>query len=256
MSVYAYIRASTAKQVSTPEVQRHTIAEYAAPNGLKVDAEFVDSSTSGKKCVFDREAGHELMVRLHRGDHIIVAKLDRLSRSLIDFVHVLESWNKQGVILHVCDFPGGRFNPDDPMMALLIHILMSFAQFERSLISSRTKEGHAELKALGWRQNNYAAWGYKWEQRYDQARKRPFFVAVPHEPEQKVMMHAVQLRAEGHTIDQIRQLFNYKFNYRTRKGMHFSTRQITDMIKTGLQQMKDSTFLQKEVLDGKQKAKV
>ena len=59
--VYGYIRASTDKQIASPETQRQIIEEYARRLGRTVDRYFVDPAVSGKKSLFDRDAGKELM---------------------------------------------------------------------------------------------------------------------------------------------------------------------------------------------------
>ena len=71
--VYGYIRASTDKQIASPETQRQIIEEYARRLGRTVDRFFIDPAISGKKSLFDRDAGKELMAdpqegrRGHRG---------------------------------------------------------------------------------------------------------------------------------------------------------------------------------------------
>ena len=52
--VYGYIRASTDKQIASPETQREIIEEYARRLGRTVDAFYIDPATSGKKPLFER----------------------------------------------------------------------------------------------------------------------------------------------------------------------------------------------------------
>ncbi len=92
--VYGYIRASTDKQIASPETQRQIIDEYAGRLGRSVDRFFIDPATSGKKRLQEREAGRELMTTLRSRDTVIVARLDRLSRSFIGFAQILDSWTK------------------------------------------------------------------------------------------------------------------------------------------------------------------
>jgi DNA invertase Pin-like site-specific DNA recombinase len=83
LRVYGYIRASTDKQIASPETQRQIIEDYAKRLGKSVDRFFTDPATSGKKRLQDRDAGRELMAILPPRDTVIVARLDRLSRSFI-----------------------------------------------------------------------------------------------------------------------------------------------------------------------------
>ena len=64
--VYGYIRASTDRQIASPETQRQIIEEYAKRLGRTVDRFFIDPAVSGKKSLFDREAGKELPLILKR----------------------------------------------------------------------------------------------------------------------------------------------------------------------------------------------
>jgi DNA invertase Pin-like site-specific DNA recombinase len=156
--VYGYIRASTDRQIASPETQREIIEEYAKRIGRSVDRFFIDPPTSGKKRLHDRDAGRELMTTLRSRDTVIVARLDRLSRSFIGFAQILDSWTKLKVVIHLCDMPGGHFDPDNPMSEMMIGILIVFANYERKLISQRTREG---LQARKQRGEKYTRWAGK-----------------------------------------------------------------------------------------------
>jgi DNA invertase Pin-like site-specific DNA recombinase len=126
---YGYVRASTDKQVASPETQRQLIIDYAARIGKTVDDFYVDPATSGKKRLFDREAGKRLMIDIRNGDTVIVARLDRLSRSFIQFAQILDQWVKLKINIHICDMPGGFFDPNNPMSEMTIGILIVFANY-------------------------------------------------------------------------------------------------------------------------------
>ena len=106
--IFAYIRASTSKQIASPEVQKGLIAEYATRLGLTIDEFYVDPATTSKFDLFDRPAGKRLFVDLRPGDVLIVAKLDRLSRSYLEFATTLNTLEKRQITLHVCRHAGGR----------------------------------------------------------------------------------------------------------------------------------------------------
>ena len=108
---YGYIRASTDKQIASPQTQRQIIEDYASRLGRSVDRFFIDPAVSGKKSLFERDAGKELSLILKTGDHVIVARLDRLSRSFVGFARILEFWLKHKITMHLCDMPGGVFDP-------------------------------------------------------------------------------------------------------------------------------------------------
>jgi len=77
---------------------------------------------------------------------VVVYKVDRLSRSLLDFSHLLESFDKNDVtFVSVTQ----SFNTNTSMGRLTLNILLSFAQFEREIISERTRDKMAASKKRG-----------------------------------------------------------------------------------------------------------
>jgi DNA invertase Pin-like site-specific DNA recombinase len=232
--VFGYVRASTDKQVASPETQREIIAEYARRLGRDVDAFYVDPATSGKKPLFERGAGRELAAGIRRGDHVIVARLDRLSRSFLGFAHILDAWVRLKVVLHLCDMPGGVFDPDNPMSEMMIGILVVFANYERRLISQRTKEGLAARRQRGERYCRWAEYGWRWEKCLDARSGKLVNVKVPDERERAILRQAVELRAAGRSLDQIRQHLTYRLKARTRTGGEWTTGRIGFLIQQGL----------------------
>ena len=70
-------------------------------------------------------------------DMVVVYKVDRLSRSLMDFAKIVELFEKHNVsFVSVTQ----HFNTKDSMGRLTLNILLSFAQFEREIISERTRD--------------------------------------------------------------------------------------------------------------------
>lgn len=75
-------------------------------------------------------------------DTVVVTKIDRLARSISDLKATIEQINAKGVTVVFLD-NGLQFDGknDNPMSKLMLNMLGSFAEFERDLIISRTKEG-------------------------------------------------------------------------------------------------------------------
>ncbi len=65
--IIAYVRASTSKQIASPDVQKGLITEYATRLGLTIDEFYVDPATTSKFDLFDRPAGKRLLVDLRPG---------------------------------------------------------------------------------------------------------------------------------------------------------------------------------------------
>ncbi|MGD0275533.1 MAG: recombinase family protein, partial [Syntrophales bacterium] len=91
-----------------------------------------------KRLFADIEAG--------RIDCVMVYKVDRLSRSLLDFARIMEIFDKNGVsFVSVTQ----QFNTTSSMGRLTLNILLSFAQFERKIISERTRDKLSAARKKG-----------------------------------------------------------------------------------------------------------
>ncbi len=252
--ILAYVRASTSKQVASPDVQKGLITEYATRLGLTIDGFYVDPATTSKFDLFDRPAGNRLLVDLRPGDVLIVAKLDRLSRSYLEFATTLNTLEKRQITLHVVDMPGGVFDPTNPISMLLIQILVSFANFERTMIKTRTREALHAIKERGEKYCRWAEYGWRWEKRLDPRLKKLVNVKVPDANERAVMAKCVELKAAGLSRDKIRQRLNYELKLRTRLGGHWTNSRIDFLVQQGLRLMietESGTSLTLPELDGK-----
>ena len=96
----------------------------------------------------ERPALKKLLEDVEKGkiDIIVVYKVDRLSRSLLDFSRIIEILDK-----HKASFVSvtQHFNTTDSMGRLTLNILLSFAQFEREIISERTRDKMSMQRKLG-----------------------------------------------------------------------------------------------------------
>jgi len=96
----------------------------------------------------DRPALQQLMldIKAKKIDCIVVYKVDRLSRSLLDFVNLLQLFEENKVtFVSVTQ----HFNTNTSMGRLTLNILLSFAQFEREIISERTKDKMRAARTKG-----------------------------------------------------------------------------------------------------------
>lgn len=96
----------------------------------------------------DRPAVKRLFadIEAHRIDLIVVNRVDRLSRSLLDFSRIMEIFDKHNVaFVSVTQ----QFNTATSMGRLMLNVLLSFAQFEREIISERTREKIAAARRKG-----------------------------------------------------------------------------------------------------------
>jgi site-specific DNA recombinase len=96
----------------------------------------------------ERPALQRLMADIEAGkiDCVIVYKVDRLSRSLLDFSRIIETFDNHGVsFVSVTQ----QFNTTSSMGRLTLNILLSFAQFEREIISERTRDKMSAARRKG-----------------------------------------------------------------------------------------------------------
>ncbi len=96
----------------------------------------------------DRPALRRLMADIEAGkvDCVVVYKVDRLSRSLLDFARMMEAFEKHHVsFVSVTQ----QFNTTNSMGRLMLNVLLSFAQFEREIISERTRDKIAATRRKG-----------------------------------------------------------------------------------------------------------
>ena len=148
--VVGYIRVSTDEQGASGlglEAQRRLIEEECRRRGWDLVQTFEDAGASGKS-LGGRPAlsGALEAVRSHSSDALVVAKLDRLSRSLLDFATLMEAARKEGWALVALDLGVDTTTPAGEMLA---SVLASFAQYERRLIGQRTKDALAVKRRQG-----------------------------------------------------------------------------------------------------------
>lgn len=147
--VVAYTRVSTSEQADSGAglgAQRSAIDATAAARGWEIVARFEDGGISGS--TLDRPGLNEALAMVERGDAdaLVVAKLDRLSRSLMDFAGLMERARKRGWSLVALDLGVDTTTPAGEMLA---NVMASFAQYERRIIGQRTKDALAVKKAEG-----------------------------------------------------------------------------------------------------------
>lgn len=133
----SYTRVSTQKQGLGLEAQAAIIDAYVKSNGGNIIASY-DEKESGKETI-SRPALQEAIARCKaEGCTLIVAKLDRLSRDIVDIFTLKKD---KSLSFEVCDM--------DASDTMTLGIFATLAQKERELISRRTREALAVRKAEG-----------------------------------------------------------------------------------------------------------
>jgi DNA invertase Pin-like site-specific DNA recombinase len=148
-AVVAYTRVSTSEQADSGAglgAQRAAIDAAAEARGWTVVARFEDAGISGSS--LNRPGLTDALATLESGraSAVVVAKLDRLSRSLMDFSALMERARRRGWALVALDLGVDTTTPAGEMLA---NVLASFAQYERRIIGQRTKDALAEKRRHG-----------------------------------------------------------------------------------------------------------
>jgi DNA invertase Pin-like site-specific DNA recombinase len=145
-----YARVSTEEQA---ESGAGILAQVAVIEGeverrgwdlIRVD---VENAVSGKR-MSNRPGLAQALASLTNGhaDVLVVAKLDRLSRSMLDFCLLLDQARREGWSLVILDLGIDLTTASGEVMA---HVAAAFAQFERRLIGQRTRDALAEKRKAG-----------------------------------------------------------------------------------------------------------
>lgn len=184
MRVIAYVRVSTEEQRGSGAglaAQRAAILAECQRRGWRLVDVIEDAGYSAKDL---KRPGVRIALELLReggADALVAAKLDRLSRSMLDFAGIMAAAQKQGWGLIALDCAVDTTTPAGEAMA---NVLATFAQFERRLISQRTKDALAAKRAQGVR------------------------LGRPRRLPQRVVKRILQERAEGRTLSAIAEGLN------------------------------------------------
>ena len=160
-----YVRKSTSagleQEFNSLDAQRESCANYARSRGWTPLAEtYEDGGYTGANV--DRPAFQRLLADIDakKIDVVVVYKVDRLSRSLLDFAKVMDRFHAAGAaFVSVTQ----NFSTADAMGRLTLNMLMSFAEFEREMIAERTRDKIAAARRRGKWTGGIAPLGYRIE---------------------------------------------------------------------------------------------
>ena len=135
MATVAYRRVSTTDQNTDRQLP-----------GESFDKEFEDKASAKD---VKRPQLQAMIEFIREGDTVVVHSIDRLARNLADLESMIQQFNEKGVAVEFrkesLKFSGGA----DAMQTLMLQMMGAFAQFERSMIRERQREGVAAAKAKG-----------------------------------------------------------------------------------------------------------
>jgi site-specific DNA recombinase len=138
------------------------VASQKAEGWVPVNDRYDDGGFSGGN--LERPALKRLLADIEESqiDVIVVYKIDRLSRSLMDFAKLVEVFDRKGVtFVSVTQ----SFNTTTSMGRLTLNVLLSFAQFEREVIGERIRDKFAASRRKGMWMGGFVPLGYRVENR-------------------------------------------------------------------------------------------
>jgi DNA invertase Pin-like site-specific DNA recombinase len=136
--IVGYARTSTIEQVAGFEVQ---LAELERAGCEKIFKEQVSSVD-----VVARDQLAQALTFIREGDVFVVTKLDRLARSVAHLMQIVEALDKKGVALRILNL---GVDTGTPTGKLILTVLGGIAEFERSIMLERQREGIAKAKREG-----------------------------------------------------------------------------------------------------------
>ncbi|MFA5098280.1 MAG: recombinase family protein [Candidatus Margulisiibacteriota bacterium] len=165
MKAAIYTRVSTDNQAEVEfnscEAQELKIKSFIkSQDDIEIHDAYSDQGYSGAS--LERPSLQRMLYDIEHGliNSVIAYKIDRLTRSPKDFYHLIEIFDNHNVsFISVTE----RFDTSTPSGRLLRNIMLTFAQFERELISERTRDKMIERAKKGFWHGGPAPYGYKLE---------------------------------------------------------------------------------------------
>lgn len=134
--IVSYVRVSSVDQNTDRQIFE----------GVRVDKTFTDKCSGGTR---NRPALTEMLEYVREGDTIVCYSICRLARDLQDLMHLVQTLTGRGVAIRFMK-EGLTFTGDEsPMQTMILQVMGSFAQMERSLIRERQREGQQAARAKG-----------------------------------------------------------------------------------------------------------
>lgn len=195
MKAAIYIRVSTGDQTNSIEMQERRCRAYCEMNNYEIVDVFIDEDVSGSTNLFERPLGSELYkaIKKKEVDHIVCLKLDRAFRSAVDGIMSIDDLTKKNIFISFVDMGGQSFNSASPASKLTLTMLTAIAEWERGMISERTKSVLRDKKLNLKVYSGTTPFGFK----------RKGLDLVVNEKEMNIVRSIYNMRQEGHTFRRI-----------------------------------------------------
>ncbi len=183
-----YVRVSSDEQAESGlglEAQRQRIVAVCEMKELRLADVYEDAGVSGGKPRASRSAGSRLIHAARRGKVVVVAKLDRLFRSVADAANVIAAFDKKGIgLIAIAE----SFDMTTPYGRAMAQMASVFAELERAMIRERTRSALSVKRLRGERISGHAPFGWDFG---------PEGRLLANDREQKIIAQMRRLRADG-----------------------------------------------------------
>ncbi|MEC0371139.1 recombinase family protein [Paenibacillus chibensis] len=221
-----YIRVSTEEQVEgfSLEAQRAALLDYCRKARVDVHKVYVDAGRSGKS-IDGRTALRELLedARSGRFQQVVCLRLNRLSRNLVDLLHIVELLDMHSIALRSLT---EELQTDTPMGKFALQMAGSVAEHERRQIAQNVRHSMQRRSKLGrWNSGNQVL-GYRWITHPDDPRLSHVEI-VPEEAERVVSIF--EMYSSGLGLKAIVNRLNVK-GHRTKRGKAFHSTSVRSIL--------------------------
>lgn len=220
--VAIYIRVSTLHQIDKDSLpmQREDLTNYCKYIFNTEDYEvFEDAGYSGKNT--GRPAFQEMMIKIRKKQftHILVWKIDRISRNLLDFSNMYEELKKYDVTFVS---KSEQFDTSSAMGEAMLKIILVFAELERKLTSERVSATMISRATKGLWNGANVPLGYKW----DPESKFP----VPDDEEKEVVRLIYAKYIKHKSCGKVEMYLNHN-NIPTKRGGFWTSKTVNDVLR-------------------------
>jgi len=181
------------EQGESLDTQQVRIQQWAALHQLgDIEEFYIEKGVSGSKPLDQREEGGRLLSNVVKGDVIVACRLDRVFRSALNALEMIEQLREKGVHLHLIDLNGDVMG--EGLSRLFLTIIAAVAEQERVRIAERITDVKRQQRSLGKFLGGKRRFGYQVDDNgYE----------VEDVKEQVVIKDIVNMRSQGKTYDAI-----------------------------------------------------
>ncbi len=219
-----YGRQSVEKKDSISVESQLEYCRYETHGGPYI--EYVDRGFSGKDTKrpdFERMMGD---VRAGRIRRVIVYKLDRISRSILDFANMMEEFQKYNV-----EFISSteKFDTSTPIGRAMLNICIVFAQLERETIQKRVADAYCARSKKGFYMGGRIPYGFRLKETVIDGIRTSMYEEVPEESNQLKLIYSMYADSSNSLGDIARYLDQH--GIRKLRGSSWSTARLSDMLR-------------------------